>query len=776
MAALDAQPPPHALRAWLATTVRNLSHHVRRAESRRTARERKVARQERTESGLDVVARTELHREPLRHVLELPEPHRTTLLLRYVDELQPRAMAARCSITPAAARARLARAHGQLRRRLQADPEHHWRANLLAVAGLSIPPAGAAAGAFMAMKQSTAIGGALAVLLLALGAFFWLRDDDASDRAQRRDAAKTSAKRSSGATAADSDATETKSDDTETTSKSSSENESENEIAPADSAFRVTGRVIWEGQAPRTIAVRVIASRVGDHVLGTVRSDAAGRFTTPLPNAGRFAVEATHDGTIVRRRFELSAATPTKELDITFAAGAVLSGQVHNTFGALDDDVHGSFRPAGQEELEVHVIDGKETGKPLPFSRVDARGSYRIAGLPAGTYFLLVPSKFHIEKLTIEPGAALTKNIRLATGRIDGTVRDAQTKSVVGPWVQVVIGLRASEDNREQLFKAAGRHRVNARCAPDDKGRYSFSNLPAGEYSMFANGGAYGLHRASATLRAPDHAATVDFAMEKGSVLDTTITNAAGEKLDPMLIWTQRISWGFQGPASGLKPGTFDVSVWGREHAVATKPGVVFKPGETTKLTFKLTAAAPTRLQFRDERDQPIVGVRVAVWSAGQDVQQLLGRAFPTEPLTVSDKKGEVFVGAVAAGACRLVAKRSGFALFDKEIRLVAGKTTLVVPLEASDTKFLWRLRITRIADGSAAQRAGLAIGDLIVSYDGAEIESLQDLRQALAKTKQSGATHAGVIYERAGQQHEIRVATGTLGLGLEEFEVKRPR
>ena len=774
IAALDAQPAPHALRKWLATTVRNLSHHVRRSETRRLARERTVARDESQAPAADLVARTELHRELLRHVLDLGEPHRTTLLLRYVEDLPPRAIARRCDISPAAARTRLRRAHASLRANLDRNWQGEaadWRAGLAALTGASSAPTWI--GAVMAGKQTTAVIGGL-VLALAAGLFWWSQRDDDNTRTTRRTAAGAANDEArTGTRGSDDDAAATTKTQDGAADTTSNEKPDDGSIAPADSAFRVTGKITWAGRAPRRARVLVYASRVGDNKLGALWSDDTGAFATPLPEAGRFAVEVIDEGTVLRRRFQVSEDAPVATLTFEFGAGAVLAGQVHNTYGSLDEDVHGTFRPAGQEDLEVRVVSRDDPKRELPFSRVDARGRYRIAGLPAGGYWVVVPTKFHIEKLELEADAVVEHNLRLATGRIEGAVRDKTSGGPAGPWVQVVVGLVASEDNREQLFKAAGLHRVSARCAPDEDGRYVFANLPAGEYAMFANGGAYGLHRAGATLKAPDLTALVDFDMEKGSVLDTTITDPNGKPLMPMMIWSQGIRWGFQGPASGLKSGTFDVSVWGAGHAIETRRNVVFKPGETTKIKFALAPAAETTVRFRDDRGRPVSGVRVSVMAGGRDVQQLMQLVYPGEPMRVTGADGRIVIRGVAPGGCRLVAKMSGFAAVDAALRLAADKPEIEWKLEPAETKFEWRLRINRVAPGGAAAQAGLQPGDVLLRYDGKELATLRDLRAALAAAKASGRAEVAIAYERAGAPHEVRAAAGTLGVGVEEFEVK---
>lgn len=120
LSALERPPRERSgapLRAWLARVVRTLARQSYREEARRTVREHAAAREEAWPAGADVVARTEQQQRLVEAVLELGEPERTTLLLRYVDGLSASAIAARRGETPAAVRQRLSRALGRLRLR-----------------------------------------------------------------------------------------------------------------------------------------------------------------------------------------------------------------------------------------------------------------------------------------------------------------------------------------------------------------------------------------------------------------------------------------------------------------------------------------------------------------------------------------------------------------------------------------------------------------------------------------------------------------------------------
>ncbi len=157
LAALESPPPARGgLRGWLATVLRNKAASRTRSERRRAARERSVAPRERFPSNEEVLERAELHRRLVALVLELREPFRTTLLLRYFEGLDTERIAAEQHTEPATVRSRLKRALDDLRARLDAGFGTR-RAWCLAFAGLAaLTPREAAAGAAAAATISHA--------------------------------------------------------------------------------------------------------------------------------------------------------------------------------------------------------------------------------------------------------------------------------------------------------------------------------------------------------------------------------------------------------------------------------------------------------------------------------------------------------------------------------------------------------------------------------------------------------------------------------------------
>lgn len=117
--ALERSPADdRSLRAWLATVVRRQLLRVRRGTAHRAAREQ--ARGADDAPGTDeVVERAETHKNVVLAVLALHEPYRSTLLLRFFEQLSYADIARRTGITEAAVNSRVTRGLAELRTRLE---------------------------------------------------------------------------------------------------------------------------------------------------------------------------------------------------------------------------------------------------------------------------------------------------------------------------------------------------------------------------------------------------------------------------------------------------------------------------------------------------------------------------------------------------------------------------------------------------------------------------------------------------------------------------------
>ena len=180
--------PVPSVRGWLARVLRNTSVDLLRSEGRRHRREEAAARPEGEPSAAEVVARAEILRRVVNEVMALEEPYRSTVLLRYVEDLGPAAIAARQGLPVETVRTRLRRGLALLRERLDRDHRGDRRAwALLLVPFLRRPPPAAAGGPAAAGRAGGGLmgapaqgGGAAAVVLAAAGVGFWVTREDES--------------------------------------------------------------------------------------------------------------------------------------------------------------------------------------------------------------------------------------------------------------------------------------------------------------------------------------------------------------------------------------------------------------------------------------------------------------------------------------------------------------------------------------------------------------------------------------------------------------------
>jgi RNA polymerase sigma-70 factor (ECF subfamily) len=118
-------PPtkPGPLRPWLGGVVRNLARMRWRGAGRRRERERKVelADPEGVPTPDQLVDRARAQQRVVRGVIELDEPYRSTVLLRYYEGLSSAEIARRQRIPAATVRARLRTGLDRLRAELDRD-------------------------------------------------------------------------------------------------------------------------------------------------------------------------------------------------------------------------------------------------------------------------------------------------------------------------------------------------------------------------------------------------------------------------------------------------------------------------------------------------------------------------------------------------------------------------------------------------------------------------------------------------------------------------------
>jgi len=165
--------PVTSARGWLRRVVHSAAVDEHRSVSRRHAREEKSARPEALPPTEHLVVQLEAQRAVAQAVAGLPEPYRTTVLLRYIEELSVKDVAARMSVPVKTVKTRLHRALALLRDVLDREygDRRGWCVALLPLIKTRFPitVGTATAGATLMAAKTKAIAAAVLIALLATG-------------------------------------------------------------------------------------------------------------------------------------------------------------------------------------------------------------------------------------------------------------------------------------------------------------------------------------------------------------------------------------------------------------------------------------------------------------------------------------------------------------------------------------------------------------------------------------------------------------------------------
>ncbi|MBK8976194.1 MAG: sigma-70 family RNA polymerase sigma factor [Planctomycetes bacterium] len=181
----DAGRVRGALRPWLAGIARHLVANRSRAEQRRRRREAHAARSAEAPSTAETVARIAVQQGVIQAVRELPEAQRDAVLLRYFEDLPPRAIAARLGVPVDTVKTRLKRGLAALRERL--DCEHGGRAGWVAALVPLVMPSPVAPVASGGVRL--AVAGLVVALTAAATWLAWPDRAAPAPRAEERSAA-----------------------------------------------------------------------------------------------------------------------------------------------------------------------------------------------------------------------------------------------------------------------------------------------------------------------------------------------------------------------------------------------------------------------------------------------------------------------------------------------------------------------------------------------------------------------------------------------------------
>jgi len=366
VAAWRSAPPPEARRRWLGAVVKRLAGRVRRARHRRAQRELVAARPEALPSTAELATQAELQRSAVAAVLALAEPHRGTLLLRFVHGAGYAAIASQQGVTVEAVRSRIKRGLAMARARL--DREHGsraaWAAPLLGARWQDTAHGVLQAGVVMGSVKK--VGVAVAAGLVAWMAWVGLQSDQQPDRSAPS-IAEGIAALGPGATPGP----PPPAPPARTTAEPARE-----PLAPAAPALTVKGRVLCE-EANTPLAARIEVRSFGgsEPPVVTAVADRDGRFAVGLrpeqvPLA-QFVAVGADDHAVLHARLEprpRGEPTATTDLgDLHLPVGMAVAGRVVDDQGA----------PVGGAALYLAQGDTLAGGRRVGETRAD--GSFALA-------------------------------------------------------------------------------------------------------------------------------------------------------------------------------------------------------------------------------------------------------------------------------------------------------------------------------------------------------------------------------------------------------------
>jgi RNA polymerase sigma-70 factor (ECF subfamily) len=531
LAALENAPrDPRSLRAWLAAIVRHLAAKAFRARTRRADRELASAR----EGGAvptpeEILAREDLRRSLVEHVLALDEPVRAAMILRFLEELPPREIARRLGVPVETVRTRIKRGLDLLRVRL--DREHRQGRGawcLALVMGLKIePPSLLLAGATVlgaglpgVVAMSLTKKAALAVVIAALGSTALLlvnRGEPAVPRERPASAAP--------------EPTLSRSPDAASPLPAALEDEGGRTAlapapVPAPEAAPTTGSVLltvrWHDGTPAAgVGARIYSSAAADYYADAfdVRTDAKGTHLLQEMPPGKLTVILDRGGS---ERCTVVAGERV-ELEIGIERGFDIAGRVVDSASA----------PVADADILLDQWGGGWNGFVVARSASDGR--FRIRSVDEGLCWLSARAAFHAPSVQRQliGGPVDMEGIEIVLDRdgaaLEGVVIAADGEPLGG--ARVLVGNEDSFNHIRLDDGSSGRVPAAQLAVCDDRGRFSLAGVPVGTLQVQARGAGHSPWKGEVETSAI-RTARMTIRLQRGTSLVGRVTDRSGAPVE----------------------------------------------------------------------------------------------------------------------------------------------------------------------------------------------------------------------------------------------------
>jgi RNA polymerase sigma factor (sigma-70 family) len=526
LAALENAPRDRrSLKGWLAALVRNLASKAHRSRARRVERETRAARPEdAVPSPEEILAREDLRRSLLEHLLALDEPVRSAMILRFTEELPPREVARRLRIPVETVRTRVKRGLEELRARLEREPRKGNGVWCLAlVKGLKIgPPSivgagfkllGAAIPGVLAVSTLKKVLVASVVVALAATAFLVTRQLEPLHPPAEVQTPLPGP-----------DTTRLNSnEDLGSRGESVQRNAVVAEPAPAPVAASTHSSLLlklhWHDGTPAAgVTARIYSNGAVDFY--------ADAFDVRTGEDGTYLVESIPPGHVsayLDRGPEGDckvAAGERAEIELTIPRGFDLAGTVLERDG----------RPiAGAQILTDPMGNGWNA---FPVERTDAEGRFRIRSIRPGICWVSAQAALHPPSPQHEyiGGAVDIEGVRIVLepqgGALAGTLYDPRGEPL--PHAQVLLGKEQSFEQYKLEDGGSARTPAAQFTSTDEHGGFQFAGAPLGHVEVQARGPGCAPWKGEVEIASGVRAQLV-IRMQTGAKLSGSATDASGK-------------------------------------------------------------------------------------------------------------------------------------------------------------------------------------------------------------------------------------------------------
>lgn len=665
MAVAIERPPRDAShpRGWLARVLQNL--HQQRL--RRRALDAPRHGQELDASApaaAEVVERAEVHQLLVRHVLELDEPYKTTVLLRYFDGLGPSAIAERQGIPMATVTSRLTRAHARLRERLDRTESADGRHGIAVLLPLVTPRSGGtlitSATFVMNAKLKIAV---TAFVLASLGVI--------------------------GAQLGDVDRIETGPTDVDQAAVLTPLLVEVDEIAPAQVGRKAADS---EESSAAAVVMPILSGRVFDAdgtpvANATVVLGAAGALQFLRNNEaapehlvhaisgedGRFSFVAVPSGAVLLAAgsadaapsetlaFELGEGDTRDDIALTLRRGVRIHGEVHRRDGSLA--THRTMRFLLEVGSTHHWDD-----RMIHSIVTDDRGRFDEPHLAPGRWGLV---SFPTDEEVKELGGSMAEDmlqttVTLEDGQEEFVVLGATSADAVTVTGQVLAGDKPAKGMMQWVGECDDPMGSQQIAQLDDEGRYEVELPVPGAWYVRVMGGGQGEYFVDIPEVAEHEQ---DFALPgaemTGRVVDAEGNPIEGASVSHILLEGKA----YRNPLRladdckttkedgtfhfiGLSPGTYQLGVVHAENGSITSPRIVVEDGEhVTDLEFALATGHPIAGTVHDATGLPMIAIPIWIHDADGQLVNPITR-------TVTNLDGRFTTPALPPGEYSLIAKK----------------------------------------------------------------------------------------------------------------------